>query len=467
MKGSDKHTMAPARTLSGVGSGNIATGNRIRAMIESRWPTAQYAGMCCCRHERGTGSDPSHWSVHAWCGAVDYFGPSHSPNDPVTIEIFNWANSSEGKAAGIQFALIDQSPGDVHVQYIPNQEGDPPCAPQIGSTCAGTHPFESGSTGGGVSAPAGAIVAATALKAAGCPEKQAINLVAIAGRESSWNPTAHTYGSGCGPGMCGQQSQTPGAVCEDSWGLWQINWCAHGDTLTGAGISRGSLVIPAMNARAAGLISGNFSSLDPWRGLENVTDSEKQAGANAVAIVYRGATSTCDPRCLQGDGSFFTAHPELCGGCLPSSAGRESLTGGGCGNCQTLCPGVGPLHFCLDKVFASGGILLATVALIFGVYLLVRSSGGQRVGQVVRPIGGLFSSLGRIGEAGRTERLAARRRTTPAGGKPIAQRAQEARIDQGMRDTAETVLENTKREGRGTGPTRIEGLGSRGRRNAQ
>ncbi len=223
-----------------------------------------------CRTQRGTGSCSSCYSVHSVAGAVDTWPTAHaSAADIVAFAI---------TLPSVQGAWLDASPGDVHVQIVPNPPAGwvPPCA--------------GGSGGGGtVNAPAGAIVAARALQSAGCPRGQAIDFVAIAARESSWNPTSHTYGAGCGPGQCGRPAG-PGRVCEDSWGLWQINWCAHEQTLRDRGITRPQLVVPTINAKAAGLISGGFSDLGPWRGLENVTDTEKQQAANAVAIVYGGAT---------------------------------------------------------------------------------------------------------------------------------------------------------------------------------
>lgn len=113
-------------------SANMTKASQLRNYIQNRWPTAIYAGNCNCRHQRGTGSDPSRWSIHSWCGAIDFFGPSNSTSDPVAKSLYAWANSSAGKAMGIVFALSEDRPGDIHVQFIPNQPSDltppsPPC----------------------------------------------------------------------------------------------------------------------------------------------------------------------------------------------------------------------------------------------------------------------------------------------------------------------------------------------------
>ena len=104
---------------------------QLLSYIQSRWPTIQYAGNCSCRKQRGTGSNPNMWSIHSWCGAIDFFAPSHSITDPVAKFLYTWGNSAAGKAMGVVFALSEANPGDVHVQFIPNQQPSdlvPQCA---------------------------------------------------------------------------------------------------------------------------------------------------------------------------------------------------------------------------------------------------------------------------------------------------------------------------------------------------
>ncbi len=102
-------------------STNIAKTTQLKTYILNRWPSLNYAGTCNCRPQRGTGSNPNMWSIHSWCGAIDFFGPTYSTSDPVAKTLYSWANSSAGKALGIVFALSEASPGDIHVQIIPNQ----------------------------------------------------------------------------------------------------------------------------------------------------------------------------------------------------------------------------------------------------------------------------------------------------------------------------------------------------------
>jgi hypothetical protein len=140
----------------------------------------------------------------------------------------------------------------------------------------------------------GPVVIAQALKAVGCPMDKAVDMTAIAGRESSWVPTTHTYGfsSICqGPADCGKPytlSDGRPAVCEDSWGCWQINWCAHQQTLTQAGVTEADLKTPVGNAQAAKIISGNFSDIQgPWHGTDRVTPDQFAKARAAVKQVYR------------------------------------------------------------------------------------------------------------------------------------------------------------------------------------
>ena len=265
-------TSAQWNALYGNVAANTAKCTVITAAIVGRFGVRP-GGIYNCRKQRGTGSDPSAWSVHSVAGATDVW-----PGPGQANAIIAYAKS----LPGVWDAWLDVSPGDVHVQIVPNPPSGwvPPCA-------GGT---------GGTTAPAGAVVAAQALLRAGCPEAAARNMVAIAARESAWNPASHTYGSGCGPGQCGRPSHTPGAVCEDSWGLWQINWCAHEQTLRDRGITRPQLVSPNINAKAAGIISGGFADLGPWRGLENVTQTEIDQSNAAVDFVYGGGRGHGPPQ---------------------------------------------------------------------------------------------------------------------------------------------------------------------------
>lgn len=296
--------------------GNTAT-NSVAAIAvfvrcKARFPGLEFGGVYNCRKQRGTGSNPNRYSVHSVGGAVDVWAARNGiSNDAVKA----YAKS----LPGVWDAWLDESPGDVHIQIVPNPPEDwiPPCAGGSGA----------------VTAPPGAIVAARALKSAGCPRDRAADLVAIAGRESSWIPTAHTYGQGCGPGQCGRRVE-PGRVCENSWGLWQINWCAHENTLTRAGIKvPAALVAPAINARAAGLISGNFADLGPWRGLDNVTDAQKSQAAAAVAIAYGGAAGGGGGGggAGGGDGSSTTTDVRLVSTCAEVQASRRAASEGGPG----------------------------------------------------------------------------------------------------------------------------------------
>jgi hypothetical protein len=98
---------------------NFAKATAAAALVQARFPTARNAGICNCRFQRGTGSDPTQWSVHSVCGAVDFF--TTDPNGMIA-----YAKS----LPMVWDAWLDASPGDVHIQVIPNPPHGwiPPCA---------------------------------------------------------------------------------------------------------------------------------------------------------------------------------------------------------------------------------------------------------------------------------------------------------------------------------------------------
>lgn len=173
---------------------------------------------------------------------------------------------------------------------------------------------------------AGALIAAQALKAAGCPPGVAARMVATAARESGYNTAAHALGLPGSPchsrADCGTPYTVGGrsAVCEDSWGLWQINTCPA--DRTGPLFNPVFLVTPVGNALAAKKISGGFADLSPWNGGATVTDE----ATKAVQIVYRsqtgpgpggGGTGPCTSNefatvigfMQKAETDYFAAHP--------------------------------------------------------------------------------------------------------------------------------------------------------------
>lgn len=107
-----------------------------------------------------------------------------------------------------------------------------------------------------------------------------VQMVAIAKRESGWNPQAH------------RTDVDPNKMIGDR-GLWQINYI-NDDKLIKAGIikSRQDLLDPLMNARAAWYLSGGGTNFSPWSatagkgwtaGGNPLAGVSLQAGRDAVA----------------------------------------------------------------------------------------------------------------------------------------------------------------------------------------
>lgn len=105
--------------LDNVSSKNLIEATAVQTAVQARFPSAKFAGICNCRKQRGTGSDPNRWSVHSVCGAVDFF-----TDDPAAMIAFAKA------IPGVWDAWLDAKPGDVHIQIIPNPPANwiPPCA---------------------------------------------------------------------------------------------------------------------------------------------------------------------------------------------------------------------------------------------------------------------------------------------------------------------------------------------------
>lgn len=101
---------------------NSAKATAAEAAILARFPGTRSGGICNCRYMRGSTAPSGHrWSVHSVCGAVDIW-PSPYPAD----SIIAFAKS----LPMVWDAWLDSSPGDVHVQVVPNPPADwiPPCA---------------------------------------------------------------------------------------------------------------------------------------------------------------------------------------------------------------------------------------------------------------------------------------------------------------------------------------------------
>ena len=105
---------------------NAAKANSVYLALKLRYPLLRYGGICNCRHRRGTGADTSQWSVHSICGAVDVWTDGHYSNN----EVIAFAK----KIPGVYDAYLDASPGDIHVQVVPNppQGWIQPCAGTAG-----------------------------------------------------------------------------------------------------------------------------------------------------------------------------------------------------------------------------------------------------------------------------------------------------------------------------------------------
>lgn len=387
--GAVKHLRSPGDSLTGeewnARYGNVATNtatcNGVYAKITGRFGAVRSGGIYNCRKQRGTGSDPTDYSVHSVAGALDVWPGSNASAG----ELITFAKS----LPEVWDAWLDESPGDVHIQVVPNPpEGwVPPCA---------------GGSGGGstVVPPPGAIMAATALKAAKCPAPAAVNMVGIAYRESRWNPTAHTFGQGCGPGECGRHNG-PGTVCEDSSGLWQINWCAHGETLEAKGITRTMLLFASTNAKAAGIISGGFKTLEPWRGTTGVSETTMAQAKAAVDAVYLGIG--VDDQCAKLWADWIRK-----GSKGPAPDCSFSVEGDPTSAIPDAFGWVGDL---VGKFIAALGIGLAAGVILFGAYLIVRSSQGRTVREVGTSLASPFRALGGRSSRGRASG-APRARTT-------------------------------------------------------
>ena len=129
-----------------------------------------------------------------------------------------------------------------------------------GTTDMGTLPGASATGGGGTSADVtpnaeGQLSMAQMVQIAydaGFRGENLVNMVAIAGRESHWSPSAH-------------RSNKDKSLGSGDRGLWQINYI-HDDNLKAAGIisSWKDLFDPLANAKAAFQLSNGGTNLGPW-----------------------------------------------------------------------------------------------------------------------------------------------------------------------------------------------------------
>jgi hypothetical protein len=100
-----------------------------------------------------------------------------------------------------------------------------------------------------------------------------IEMVAIAKRESNFNPNAHNTNAGTG---------------DNSYGLWQINMLGNlgPSRLKSFGLSSNDqLLDAATNARAAFILSGGGQNLSPWggyKGLSNTYNTDVSAAEQYV-----------------------------------------------------------------------------------------------------------------------------------------------------------------------------------------
>lgn len=159
---------------------------------------------------------------------------------------------------------------------LPASTQDPAVAATIaqsqGTTGSGVtySPGEnSGSFGGSYNQLNGEQVAKYAYDA-GFRGQSLINMVAIAKRESGWDPMAHNTNAGTG---------------DNSYGLWQINMLGSlgpaRRMLLGLS-SNDQLFSPAVNARAAWIISGMGTNFTPWSTWRGLSQADLNAAAQAV-----------------------------------------------------------------------------------------------------------------------------------------------------------------------------------------
>lgn len=451
LDGLTKHTTAPhgpgfSPTSQGMTSaqwnaqycdtiGNILTCGIVFNRIAAQFPGVTNGGITNCRKQRGTGSNSSDWSVHSCAGAVDVW-----PNGNSSGAIIAYAKQQPE----VWDAWLDASPGDVHVQIVPN-----PPYPNWTPPCAG------GSTGGGTTTTTWPRILSA---------KQIAQL--------AWNAM------GKDTPIRDVQIATAIALCESGGQTCPAN--THGDTLHGlwqsdgcSGSTSGADLCNPFTAAASMAGAYHAAKWGCWgcgpehkggylihMGAAQKATQGMVYGTAVPGLGLPGGQGPCDPRCLQGSGAFFTKHPEKCGGCLPSNAGPESLTAG-CPPCNTFgfkIP-LGPC-LCFDKVFAGLGIGLAALLMLAGVYLLIKTTPqGTSVRQVGRTILAPFSGLkgaARRGRARRTSTQTAKARLATERAAAINEQ-EIARVAQGQ--------DSNPKQGKDVGATRRKGLGdsSRGR----
>jgi hypothetical protein len=125
-----------------------------------------------------------------------------------------------------------------------------------------------GSTGGPC-APLSAVQVAKLALRVGLQPQAAAMAVAIAKRESSYNPCAHNP-----------------VPPDDSYGLWQINRLAH------KSYSPQELQTPEGNARAMAAISSGGTNFRPWTTYTGsvLTGLDLEEGRQAVATALKGGS---------------------------------------------------------------------------------------------------------------------------------------------------------------------------------
>lgn len=160
--------------------------------------------------------------------------------------------------------------------------------------------------GRGLGAPCSPVLTAdqiyTVARQAGFPASTAVQMTAIALRESGGCPSAHYQGNPVG--------------AEDSYGLWQINVQGNPGILTQLGIQATDLYDPATNAAAAFLL---------WGGNDN--------NLNVAWSIGRGGyyTSQYQANLPAAQAAADAVEPTLSGSSAPSVASSASSGTSGSG----------------------------------------------------------------------------------------------------------------------------------------
>jgi len=218
-----------------------------------------------------------------------------------------------------------------------------------------------GQSGHGQPRLSGVNLAIDAARRAGFKGTDLVNMIAIAGRESGYNPRA-------------QNLKPP----DHSIGLWQINQLAH----HGRFGSDAELMNPYVNARAAYTLSGGGRTLSPWAHAGGPLGGTNVAAARAAVKAFSGTTST-------------------------GGAGNSAGSGAAGSGAASVAAKVNPL----DQKFANADLAIEQAKR--GAITIGRGAGARKISSAMQQVAALGAKRRLVGARIRSIRKALKGKLSP------------------------------------------------------